>query len=139
MSARSELKALIEPLAPAGWEIFDYPVGLRGFDDPQKSVAIVIEQRTIAASRLSPDPNRIPVDVGLTVWVVVDAGRGKQLRDVEDDLEAALEQLLRILEGAGLPEHVWDGTATRDSYDDQKPAYQITISATGAITPEETP
>ncbi|MCC2032454.1 hypothetical protein [Microbacterium allomyrinae] len=138
MSARSELKQLIEAQTPpATWEIYDWPTRLRTFDDAGKPVAIVIEQRTVAASRFSADENSIPLEVGLLLWVVVDAARGDELRDVEDDLEAALEQMIRILEAAGLPDHVWDGNAVRDEYDDQKPAYQITISATGALTPTE--
>lgn len=135
MSARSDLKALLEPRAPEGWDIFDYPTRLRTFDDPTKPVAIVIEQRTYKLGRFSADENGTPIDAELLVWVVVDGARGDDLDEIEDDLEAALEQLIQILESLELPAHVWDGTATRDEYDDQKPAYQLSLTAAGYLTP----
>lgn len=134
MSARSDLKAELEPHAPDEWEIFAHPIGLGPLDDPAKPVAIVIEQRQIAASRFSPD-EEIPVDLSLVVWVVVDASLGDDYADVEDRLEDAAETMIRLLEP--LRDTGWDGTATREAYDDQKPAYQFPISAVGAITLEE--
>lgn len=136
MTARAALKQAIAPHAPATWEIYDYPTRLRTFDDPAKPVAIVIEQRGLKLGRFSADENGTPIDVELMVWVVVDAARGDDLDVIENDLEAAAEHMLRILEDLGLPDHVWDGTANREDYDDQKPAYQIPITAAGALTPE---
>lgn len=136
MSVRSALRDLIAGHAPDTWEIYPYPLQLQPFEDAAKSVAIVIEQRTLTAGRNSPDAeNGIPVDVELTVWVVVDATRGDDREQVEDDLEAAAEQMIRILEL--LPDQSWDGTATRNQYDPQKPAYDFTIRHPGALTQEE--
>lgn len=135
MGARHDLRDLIALSAPAEWDIIGYPTQLNALDDPAKPVAIVIEQRTITAGRTSPDDAGIPVDVELTVWVIVDASRGDDRDEVEDRLEAAAEQMIQILEQ--LPEQVWDGTANRNQYDPQKPAYDFTIRATGALTPEE--
>lgn len=138
MGARHDLRDLIAASAPDTWDIIAYPTQLNQLDDPSKPVAIIIEQRTIAAGRTSPDDvHGIPVDVELTVWVIVDASLGGDRDQVEDDLEVAAEQMIRILEQ--LPDQVWDGTATRNQYDPQKPAYDFTIRATGALTPEETP
>ena len=137
MTARSQLKDLIEAAAPDDWDVYGHPLNLPPLDDPAKPVAIVVEQRAINAGAFSPDSNGIPTSVELRVWVVVDGTLGDDLGDVEDTLEAATETMLRILEP--LPEHVWDGAANRDSYDEQKPAYTFTIRAAGALTPEETP
>ena len=135
MSARSDLKDLITASAPAGWEIYGYPTQLGPFEDASKPVAVVIEQRTMTAGRNSPDDeNGIPVDIELTVWVIVDATRGDSRDEVEDELEDAAEQMIRILEA--IPDQWWDGVATRNQYDTQKPAYDFTIRAAGAITPE---
>lgn len=135
MSARSDLADLIQASAPDTWEIYPYPLQLGTFEDASKPVAIVIEQRNIGASQFSPDGVEIPVAVELAVWVVVDATRGDSRADVEDLLEDAAEQLIRIL--LKLPDDSWDGTAERTGYDAQKPAYQFTIRAAGAITEEE--
>lgn len=138
MSVRSELRDLIAADAPASWEIYPYPLQLGPFEDAAKPVAIVIEQHTLTAGRTSPDTvNGIPVDVELTIWVVVDATRGDDREQVEDELEAAAEQMIRILEA--LPDQSWDGTANRNQYDAQKPAYDFTIRAAGALTQEEQP
>lgn len=138
MSVRSDLAELITAGAPDTWEIYPYPLQLSTFEDAEKPVAIVIEQRMMTAGRTSPDDeNGIPVDVELTVWVIVDATRGDNREQVEDLLEAAAEQMIRILEA--IPEQSWDGTATRNQYDPQKPAYDFTIRAVGALTQEEQP
>lgn len=138
MSVRSDLADLITADAPDTWEIYPYPLQLGTFEDAEKPVAIVIEQRTMTAGRTSPDDeNGIPVDVELTVWVIVDATRGDKREQVEDLLEDAAEQMIRILEA--MPEQSWDGTATRNQYDPQKPAYDFTIRAAGALTQEEQP
>lgn len=133
MSARSDLHDLIKPAAPVSWEIYPYPLKLAPLEDAAKPVAVVIEQRTIAAGQFSPDAAGIPVVSDLAVWVVVDASRGEDLADVEDLLEESALELIRILQE--LPEDNWDGTAERTSYDPQKPAYQFTISAAGTIEP----
>ena len=135
MSARSALAALVRDAAPETWDVIDHPKHLPPFDDARKPVAIVIEQRTYTAGRFSPDGARIPIDVALLVWVVVDGSRGDDEGDLEDELEAAAEQMIQILEP--LQGHAWDGTATRDNYDEQKPAYQFPIAAPGDLTPEE--
>lgn len=135
MSARSALAALIRDAAPDTWDVIGYPTRLRTFDDPNKPVAVVVEQRGLATGSTSPDDNGIPISTTLAVWVVVDGSRGDNPDVVEDELEAATEQMIRILEP--LPEHVWDGEATRDAYDNQKPAYLFTIRADGALTSEE--
>lgn len=135
MSARSELADLIKATAPDTWDVIAYPTRLTTFDDASKPVAVVVEQRAIASGNTSPDENGIPVAVTLAVWVVVDGARGDNPDVIEDDLEAAAERMIRILEP--LPEHVWDGETTRDAYDNQKPAYLFTIRADGALTPEE--
>ena len=137
MGARHDLRDLIAANAPDGWEIIGHPAQLNALDDPTKPVAIVIEQRTITAGRTSPDVNGIPVDVDLTVWVVVDASLGDDREQVEDRLELAAEQMIRILEQ--LDEQTWAGAAGRNQYDPQKPAYDFTIRAQGALIPEETP
>lgn len=137
MGARHDLRDLIVAGAPDHWVVIGYPAQLNTLDDPSKPVAIVIEQRTITAGRTSPDANGIPVDVELTVWVIVDASLGGDRDDVEDRLENAAEQMIRILEQ--LDEQSWDGTAGRNQYDPQKPAYDFTIRAHGALIPEETP
>jgi hypothetical protein len=134
MSARATLAALIADAAPNTWDIIAYPTRLAPLDDATKPVAIVVEQRNVAAGGFSPDGVSIPVSVTLAVWVVVDATRGANPDEVEDELEAAVEQMVRIL--TPLPEHVWDGNATRDAYDNQKPAYLFTIRADGALTEE---
>jgi hypothetical protein len=133
MGARHDLKTLIQESAPTDWEIYGYPTQLGPLDDPTKPIAVIIEQRTITAGRTSPDDeNGIPVDVDLTVWVLTDATLGDDREAIEDRLEAATEHMIRILEQ--LPEQVWDGTATRNQYDQQKPAYDFTIRAHGALT-----
>ena len=133
MSARASLRDFITASAPDTWEIYGYPTQLGPFEDASKPVAVVIEQRTMTAGRNSPDDeNGIPVDVELTVWVIVDATRGDNRDQVEDQLEDAAEQMIRILEA--IPDQWWDGTATRNQYDPQKPAYDFTIRAAGAIT-----
>lgn len=138
MGARHDLRDLIAADAPAEWDIIAYPMQLPPLDDPAKPVAIIIEQRTLTAGRTSPDEvNGIPVDVELTVWVIVDATHGDTREQVEDLLEDAAEQMIRILEA--IPEQSWDGTATRNQYDPQKPAYDFTIRAAGALTQEEQP
>ncbi len=134
MTARSDLAALIRQAAPDAWELYPYPASLLPFDDVAKPVAVVIEQRSISSGLASPDANGIPVGVELLIWVVVDGARGDDAGDIEDDLELAAETMIRILEP--FPEHVWNGTANRDSYDSQKPAYTFTIRAAGAITEE---
>lgn len=136
MSARTDLADLIAQDAPDTWEIYAYPASLAPFDDATKPVAVVVEQRTIAAGTTSPDANGLPVGVELLVWVVVDGALGDNPADLEDTLEAAAETMIRLLEP--LHGHEWNGDAIRDNYDTQKPAYQFTIRATGAIT-EETP
>lgn len=135
MSARSDLAGLIAAAAPGSWNVIPFPTRLTTFDDPAKPVAVVVEQRGIASGTTSPDGNGIPVAVNLAVWVVVDGARGDNPDVIEDDLEAAAETMIRILEP--LPEHVWDGEGTRDAYDNQKPAYLFTIRADGALTNEE--
>lgn len=135
MSARSDLAGLIAANAPDTWDVISYPTRLGPLDDPSKPVAIVVEQRGIATGNTSPDDNGIPVSATLAVWVVVDGSRGDNPDVTEDELEAAAEEMIRILQP--LPEHVWDGDSTRDAYDNQKPAYLFTIRADGALTPEE--
>lgn len=137
MSARTDLRDLIAAAAPSDWDVIPFPAQLGPLDDRRKPVAIVIEQITIASARTSPDASGIPVDVELHVWVIVDATRGDDRGEVEDRLEAAAEQMIRILEQ--LNEQVWDGTANRNQYDPQKPAYDFTIRAQGALITEETP
>lgn len=132
MGARHDLKTLIADTAPDDWEIYGYPTQLGPLDNPAKPIAVIIEQRTITAGRTSPDETGIPVDVELTVWVLTDATLGDDRDAVEDRLELAAETMIRILEQ--LPEQVWDGTATRNQYDPQKPAYDFTIRANGALT-----
>jgi len=134
MSARTDLAALVTAAAPANWEVHPYPTQLSTFDDPAHDVGIVIEQRTMTTGAFSDDPDSLPVVVELALWVIVDGSRGEALGDLEDRLEAAAEQVVRIL--AQLPHDVWNGTATRDAYDAQKPCYQFTISAAGALTQE---
>lgn len=136
MGARHDLRDLIVASAPADWDVIGYPKQLAQLDNPAKPVAIVLEQRTITAGRTSPDADGIPVEVELTVWVIVDAALGEDRDAVEDRLEAAAEGMIRILEQ--LDEQIWDGTATRNQYDPQKPAYDFTIRAPGALIPEET-
>lgn len=137
MSARSDLAGLIAAVAPDTWDVIPHPTRLRTFDNPAKPVAIVIEQHAIQSGPFSPDGVAIPVEVALAVWVVVDGSRGEEAGPIEDQLEDAVEQMIRILEP--MPDHVWDGTAERGSYDDQKPAYQFTIRAPGALTTEVQP
>lgn len=138
MGARHDLRDLIAADAPADWDIIGYPTQLAPLDNPHKPVAINIEQRSITTGRTSPDEaGNIPVLVELTVWVIVDATRGADRDEVEDRLEAAAEQMIRILEK--VPDQWWDGSATRNQFDPQKPAYDFTIRAAGALTPEETP
>ncbi|OJU42020.1 MAG: hypothetical protein BGN97_04500 [Microbacterium sp. 69-10] len=138
MGARHDLRDLIAASAPDTWDIIAYPTQLSPLDNPAKPVAIVIEQDTIASGDTSPDDEHgIPVTVTLNVWVIVDATLGSDREQVEDDLEAAAERMIRILEQ--LPDQWWDGTANRNQYDPQKPAYDFTIRAAGALTPEETP
>lgn len=136
MTARSQLRDLIQDKAPDTWELYPHPVNLAPLDDPAKPVAIVIEQRSVTAGAFSPDGNGITLAVELSAWVIVDGSLGDDLDVVEDRLEEAVETMIRILEP--LPGHVWDGTANRDTYDDQKPAYTFTIRAAGALTTEET-
>lgn len=135
MSARSDLRDLIatDPAA-SSWEIYPYPVKLAPFEDATKPVAVVIEQRNIVAGTFSPDDSGIPVASDIALWVVVDATRGDSAEHVEDQLEDAALDVIRILQR--LPEDNWDGTAERTSYDPQKPAYQFTITAAGKITPD---
>lgn len=135
MSARSDLAGLIAAVAPLTWTVHPAPVKLTPLDDADKPVAVVVEQRAMVSGTTSPDQNGIPVQVELTVWVIVDGARGEDLATIEDQLEDAAEEMIRILEP--MPNHVWDGTATRDFYDEQKPAYQFTIRASGAITGED--
>lgn len=134
MSARSDLYDLIAPAAPVSWEILPYPTRLRTFDDPAHDIGVIIEQRTIQTGDYSDDPNSLPVVVELALYVIADGSRGDDLNTIEDRLEAATEQMVRIL--AQLPDHVWDGQAVRDTYDDQKPCYTFTIRAAGALTQE---
>lgn len=134
MSARSDLKTLIQADAPDAWEIYGYPTQLGVLDDPNKPIAVVIEQRTIAAGQFSPDGDSIPVTTELALWVVIDATLGDSRETIEDLLDTAVEQMIRIL--LPMPGSNWDGTAERTSYDAQKPAYQFTIRATGALTQE---
>jgi hypothetical protein len=134
MSGRSQLADLIAASAPETWEIIPHPTRLRPFDNPAKPVAIVVEQRAIQSGKWSPDGVSIPVETAFAVWVIVDGARGADAGPTEDDLEAAAETMIRILEP--LAAEVWDGTAERGSYDDQKPAYQFTIRAAGALTQE---
>ncbi|MFB4348477.1 hypothetical protein [Microbacterium sp. CR_7] len=135
MSARASLRDFITASAPEAWEIYGYPTQLGPFEDASKPVAIVIEQRTMTAGRTSPDENGIPIDIELTVWVIVDATRGDNREQVENQLEDAAEQMILILEA--IPDQWWDGVATRNQYDPQKPAYDFTIRAAGALTQEE--
>jgi|GEM_PF-5106876 len=137
MSARSSLAELITAAAPATWDVIPYPTRLQPLDNDDKPVAIVIEQRTLTAGNTSPTETEIPVDVELTVWVIVDASLGRDRNEVEDLLEEAAEGMIRILEQ--LPDDNWDGVATRNQYDEQKPAYDFTIRAQGSITQEDTP
>lgn len=132
MSARTDLAGLIDASKPAGWKVHPQPINLPPLDDPAKPVAVVVEQRELATGQFAPDGATIPVQATLAIWVVVDGSRGDSPGDVEDRLELAAEQLVRILEP--LPDHVWDGTATRSAYDPQKPAYLFEISAAGALT-----
>lgn len=134
MSVRSELADKIRLEAPEHWEVIDVGKRLTSFTDSSKTVAIVVEQRGIATQRFSSDGERIPVEVTLAVWVVVDGSRGQGPADVEDLLEESVEQMIRILEV--LAESVWDGTAERTGYDEQKPAYQFTVTFAGHITQE---
>lgn len=136
MSARSDLAGLIREHMPDSWQLHDHPIGLLPFDDAGKPVAVVIEQRSITAGTTPPAGDQLRVGVELALWVVVDGSRGADSGDLEDQLEAAAEQMIAILEP--LPEHVWDGAAVRDAYDAQKPAYQFTIRAAGALTQEVT-
>lgn len=138
MTARSELAGLITTGAPSTWEVVDHPVkgaALTSLQDAATPVAIVIEQRSIAAGQFSPDGQVIPVAIGLAVWVVVDGSRGDTVAVVEDLLEQAVETMIRIL--SPLPDHVWDGTAERGTYNDQQPAYSFNLSVAGAITESE--
>lgn len=135
MSARTQLADAIRAEAPETWTVYGFPTRLRTFDDPAKPVAIVVEQRGLEADRFSSDGARIPVVVSLAVWVVVDGSRGGNSDDVEDLLEGSAESMIRILEPLADP--VWDGTAERTSYDEQKPAYQFTLRVSGHITQEE--
>lgn len=135
MSARTQTADAIKAEAPATWDVRSAPTRLRAFTDPAKPVAIVVEQRDISADRFSSDGERIPVIVTLAVWVIVDAARGDSSDAVEDDLEAAAETMIRILEPLAGP--VWDGTAERTGYDEQKPAYQFTLKVAGYITQTE--
>lgn len=137
MSARSSLAELITAAAPTTWDVIPYPTKLAPLDRHGKPVAIVIEQRTLQAGKTSPTATEIPVDVELTVWVIVDASLGRDRNDVEDILEDAAFEMIRILEQ--LPDDNWDGVATRNQYDEQKPAYDFTIRAQGSITQEDTP
>lgn len=137
MGARGDLKTLIEAGAPATWDIIGYPTQLGVLDDPAKPIAIVIEQRNVAAGKFSPDGDSIPIDVELVVWIVVDATQGDDRDELEDLLEESVEQMIRLL--VPMPNDNWDGTAERTSYDTQKPAYQFTIRAPGVITQEEQP
>jgi hypothetical protein len=134
MSARSDLKTLIAEHAPATWELYGYPTQLGVLDDPNKPIAIVIEQRNITTGEFPPDGESIPVVVEIALWIVVDATTGRDRDELEDELEQATEQMIRIL--LPMPENVWDGAAERTSYDAQKPAYQFTIRAAGALTQE---
>nr|WP_278101898.1 hypothetical protein [Microbacterium proteolyticum] len=135
MSARSNLKALIEGSEhyPDTWTVYDFPTRLQTFEDATKPVAIVIEQRELEAGSTSPDEHGIPISVDLLVWVVVDGTRGVRLPQLEDELEAAAETMIRILEP--LADDAWNGAATRDAYDEQKPAYRFPVSGTGRIAP----
>lgn len=135
MNARKALAELIRPHAPETWAIYDYPANLAPFDDPAKPIALVIEQRAIEAGQTSPDENGIPVRVELYAWVVVDGSRGVDRGGLEDTLEGALEDLLDVL--STLPQHVWDGRAERANFDPQKPAYRVTITGPGTLTPKE--
>lgn len=135
MSARSDLASLIEASAPDTWEIVPVGQRLRAFTDSGKPVSIVVEQRGLESDRFSSDGERIPVVVTLAVWVVVDGARGASANDTEDLLEAATEDMIRIFEPLTL--HVWDGTAERTAYDEQKPAYQFSLKVAGHITQEE--
>lgn len=121
--------------APADWEIHHVGVRLRSFSDPEKLVAIVVEQRGLVASRFSSDGVEIPVEVNLSVWVIVDAARGDSSEVVEDRLEEAAETMIRILDP--LTDSAWDGVADRTAYDEQKPAYQFNLRFAGTITQEE--
>jgi hypothetical protein len=134
MGARHDLKTLIAAAAPDTWEIYGYPTQLTPLDDATKPIAIVIEQRSITAGTFSPDGDSIPVAVEIAVWIVIDASTGRDRDELEDELEAAAEQMIRIL--LPMPNDVWDGAAERTSYDAQKPAYQFTIRAAGALTQE---
>lgn len=133
MSVRSELAAAItaDESKPPRWEIFDRPRRLPPFTDPSWDVAIVIEQRGLMASRFSSDGVEIPVEISVSVWVVVDGSRGDDDGTIEDRLEEAAEAMIRILEPLAAP--VWDGTAERTSYDEQKPAYQFPLRVIGKI------
>lgn len=132
MSARSDLADLIGAAAPNTWKIYPYPARLDTFEDPAKPVAIVVEQRTVTAGTFSPDALLTPVQVELVVWVIVDGSRGEDPAALEDRLEEAVEQMIRILEP--LPEHAWTGGAARDDYDPQKPCYGFTIRLGGTLT-----
>lgn len=141
VSARSVLADLIRADAPDTWQVYGYPIkggAISTAMTAAQPVAVVVEQRTIAASRFSATPESIPVELGLTVWVVVDGTRGETAEVIEDRLEGALESLIRIL--SSLPDHLWDGTAERSTYNEQQPAYSFLINnATATIEESETP
>lgn len=135
MSARQQLADLIRQNAPETWEVFGHPAKgaeLTNFQFAAKPVAIVVEQRSIQAGQFSDDGVTVGVGVILGVWVVVDGARGGTPADVEDTLEIAVEEMVKLL--APFPDHVWDGVAERNSYDEQKPAYLFTITAAGDLT-----
>ncbi|WP_345751381.1 hypothetical protein [Microbacterium rhizophilus] len=134
MSARNDLAALIAIDAPESWAIYPYPVNLGPFEDPAKSVALVVEQTSIASGVTSSDGERIPVEAELHAWIVVDGSRGDQPDVLEARLEEALEHMIRALNV--LPDHVWDGRAERAKFDQSKPAYRVTVKAPGHITEE---
>lgn len=137
-SARAQLaEQIVAGGAPDHWAIYPYPTSLRPFEDPTKTVAIVIEQANVTAGPTSPDAAGIPVQLELWAWVVVDGTRGLAPALLEDLLDEQLELMIGVL--SPLPAHVWDGAAERTQYDDGKPAYRFTIRAAGAITPKENP
>src|SRR5690606_5893138 len=126
---------LIRDAAPDSWAVYGYPIKLPPFDDASKPIAVVVEQRSVTSGAASPDGQRIPVELELLVWVVVDGARGDSEEQTEDELEAAAEAMIRLLEP--LPTHTWNGAATRTEYDPQKPAYQFVVALGGALTEEE--